>query len=81
MAARERTGVYLCVVLVSRLPLMWADYERLSDLPAVATSGRSKMSGVGMRFNNVTQQLDVLQSTDVDIAPKDQREGATPPAQ
>ena len=52
-----------------------------TDLPAVATSGRSKMSGVGMRFNNATQQLDVLQSTDVDIAPKDQREGAEPPAQ
>jgi hypothetical protein len=39
------------------------------------------MSGVGMRFNNATQQLDVFQSTDVDIAPKDQREGAEPPAQ
>lgn len=52
-----------------------------TDLPAVATSGRSKMSGVGMRFNNATQQLDVFQSTDVDIAPKDQREGAEPPAQ
>jgi len=52
-----------------------------TDLPAVATSGRSRMSGVGMRFNNATQQLDVFQSTDVDIAPKDQRESNEPPAQ
>lgn len=52
-----------------------------TDLPAVATSGRSRMSGVGMRFNNATQQLDVLKSTDVDIAPKDQRENTEPPAQ
>ncbi|MBZ1349791.1 LPS export ABC transporter periplasmic protein LptC [Alcaligenaceae bacterium LF4-65] len=43
-----------------------------TDLPAIATSGRSRMSGVGMRFNNATQQLDVFKSTDVDIAPKDQ---------
>ena len=52
-----------------------------TDLPAVATSGRSKMTGVGMRFNNATQQLDVFKSTDVDIAPKDQPEGTEPPAQ
>ena len=51
-----------------------------TDMPAIAISGRSKMSGVGMRFNNATQQLDVFKSTDVDIAPKDQREGAKPPA-
>jgi lipopolysaccharide export system protein LptC len=43
-----------------------------TDLPAIATSGRSRMSGIGMRFNNATQQLDVFKSTDVDIAPKDQ---------
>jgi lipopolysaccharide export system protein LptC len=52
-----------------------------TDLPALATSGRSKMTGVGMRFNNATQQLDVFKSTDVDIAPKDQRESTEPPAQ
>lgn len=52
-----------------------------TDLPAVATSGRSRMTGVGMRFNNATQQLDVFKSTDVDIAPKDQRESTEPPAQ
>ncbi len=51
-----------------------------TDMPAIAISGRSKMSGVGMRFNNATQQLDVFKSTDVDIAPKDPREGAKPPA-
>lgn len=50
-----------------------------TDLPAVATSGRSKMTGVGMRFNNATQQLDVLKSTDVDIAPKDQRDNTAKP--
>lgn len=42
-----------------------------TDLPAVAISGRSRMNGVGMRYNNATQELDVLKSTDVDIAPKD----------
>ena len=43
-----------------------------TDLAAVATSGRSRMSGAGMRFNNATQKLDVFKSTDVDIAPRDQ---------
>lgn len=52
-----------------------------TELPAVATSGRSRMSGVGMRFNNATQQLDVFKSTDVDIAPKEQRENTDTPAQ
>ena len=42
-----------------------------TDLPAIATSGRSRMSGTGMRYNNATQQLDVFKSTDVEIAPKD----------
>jgi lipopolysaccharide export system protein LptC len=51
-----------------------------TDLPAVATSGRSRMSGTGMRFNNATQQLDVFKSTDVDIAPKDQAAGSSPKA-
>lgn len=52
-----------------------------TELAAVMTSGRSRMSGTGMRFNNATQQLDVFKSTDVDIAPKDQRDSTEPPAQ
>jgi lipopolysaccharide export system protein LptC len=50
-----------------------------TDLPAIATSGRSRMSGTGMRYNNATQQLDVFKSTDVEIAPKD-KAGTSEPA-
>jgi len=49
-----------------------------TDLPAIAVSGRSRMNGIGMRYNNNTQQLDVLKSTDVDIAAKDSRDRSTP---
>lgn len=45
-----------------------------TDLPATAVSGRSRMNGVGMRYDNATQILNVLKSTDVDIAAKDRRE-------
>jgi len=31
-----------------------------------------------MRYNNNTQQLDVLKSTDVDIVAKDSRDRSTP---
>ncbi len=51
-----------------------------TDLPAVATSGRSRMSGTGMRYNNATQQLDVFKSTDVEIAPKDPTDNSEPAA-
>ncbi|MCC7226804.1 MAG: LPS export ABC transporter periplasmic protein LptC [Burkholderiaceae bacterium] len=51
-----------------------------TDLPATAISGRSRMSGIGMRYNNATQQLDVLKSTNVEIAPKDTRENSNSPA-
>ena len=49
-----------------------------TTLPAVMVSGRSRMNGIGMRYNNNTQQLDVLKSTDVDIVPKDSRDRLTP---
>lgn len=62
------------------LTLLVKEDLSFTDLPAVATSGRSRMSGVGMRFNNATQQLDVFKSTDVDIAPKDQPAESTPKA-
>jgi len=51
-----------------------------TDLPAIATSGRSRMSGTGMRYNNATQQLDVFKSTDVEIAPKDTTDNSEPAA-
>lgn len=41
-----------------------------TDLPAVAINGRSRLSGVGMSYNNKTRQLNVMRSTDVDIAPR-----------
>ena len=51
-----------------------------TDLPAIAISGRSRMNGVGMRYNNASQTLDVFKSTDVDIAAKDsQTNSATAP--
>ena len=62
------------------LTLLVKEDVSYTDLPAVATSGRSRMSGTGMRFNNATQQLDVFKSTDVDIAPKDQPAESTPNA-
>ena len=51
-----------------------------TDLPAIATSGRSRMSGTGMRYNNATQQLDVFKSTDVEITPKDKTDNTEPAA-
>ena len=51
-----------------------------TDLPAIATSGRSRMSGTGMRYNNATQQLDVFKSSDVEIAPKDTTDNSEPAA-
>jgi lipopolysaccharide export system protein LptC len=42
-----------------------------TELPAVAVSGRSRLSGVGMNYNNKTRQLNVLRSTDMDIAPRE----------
>ena len=49
-----------------------------TDLPATAISGRSSMHGIGMRYNNVTQTLDVFKATDVDIAAKDSRNNSEP---
>lgn len=49
-----------------------------TDLAATAISGRSRMQGVGMRYNNATQTLDVLKSTDVDIAAKDSSNNTEP---
>lgn len=41
-----------------------------TELPAVAVSGRSRLSGVGMNYNNKTRRINVLRSTDMDIAPR-----------
>jgi lipopolysaccharide export system protein LptC len=49
-----------------------------TDLPAVAISGRSRMNGVGMVYNNALQTLDVKKSTDVDIAAKDNQDNSEP---
>ena len=51
-----------------------------TDLPAIAVSGRSRMRGVGMHYNNATQILNVLKSTDVDIAAKDRADQSEPAA-
>lgn len=49
-----------------------------TDLPAVAISGRSRMNGIGMLYNNALQTLDVKKSTDVDIAAKDNQDNSGP---
>jgi len=48
-----------------------------TDLPAVARDGRTRLSGIGMRYNNKTGELSVKQSTGVEISPK-QPENTTP---
>ncbi len=44
-----------------------------TDLLGIAVNGRHTMTGVGMRYNNATQQLEVYKATDVVVAPRDQR--------
>lgn len=41
-----------------------------TELPALAVHGRSTLNGVGMRYDNKTGELNVFQSTDVEIAPR-----------
>lgn len=41
-----------------------------TDLPATAVRNRSTLKGVGMRYDNKTGELKVLDSTDVEIAPR-----------
>lgn len=48
-----------------------------TELPAVARDGRTRLSGIGMHYNNKTGELSVKQSTDVEISPK-QPENPTP---
>lgn len=48
-----------------------------TNLPAVARDGRTRLSGIGMRYNNKTGELSVKQSTDVEISPK-KLENTTP---
>jgi lipopolysaccharide export system protein LptC len=45
-----------------------------TDLPAVAVNGRSRLRGIGMLYNNATREIDVFKSSDMDIAPKDQKD-------
>ena len=42
-----------------------------TDLPAHVVKGRSTMDGVGMRYDNKTQQLQVYSASNVNLAPKD----------
>ena len=45
-----------------------------TDLPGVAVNGRSRLTGVGMLYNNATREIDVFKSSDMDIAPKDRKD-------
>ncbi|MCD8504096.1 MAG: LPS export ABC transporter periplasmic protein LptC [Burkholderiaceae bacterium] len=49
-----------------------------TDLPAIAVRNRSTLKGIGMRYDNKTGELKVLDSTDVEIAPRARQE--QPPA-
>ena len=42
-----------------------------TDLPAHVVKGRSTMDGIGMRYDNKTQQLRVYSASNVNLAPKD----------
>lgn len=48
-----------------------------TDLPATAVRNRSTLKGVGMRYDNKTGELKVLDATDVEIAPRAKPEPAT----
>lgn len=48
-----------------------------TDLPAVARDGRTRVTGIGMHYDNKTGELRVKQSTDVEISPR-QPENPTP---
>lgn len=50
-----------------------------TDLPGIAVSGRSRLTGTGMRYNNATSQIDVFKSSDMIIAPKDKKDSQDSP--
>lgn len=51
---------------------MLVDHDiALTELPATAINGRSRLNGVGMLYNNKTRQLNVFSQTDMDIAPRE----------
>ncbi|MFW8564942.1 LPS export ABC transporter periplasmic protein LptC [Orrella sp. 11846] len=41
-----------------------------TELPAVAVRGMSRLSGVGMHYNNHSRELNVYQSSDLEIVPR-----------
>jgi lipopolysaccharide export system protein LptC len=46
-----------------------------TELPALVVKGASRMSGVGMHYNNKSRNLRVSASSGVEISPADQRRG------
>lgn len=49
-----------------------------TDIPALVVNGNSTMRGTGMRYNNLTRQLEVYAASDVKISGQDRQ--APPPA-
>lgn len=47
-----------------------------THLPAIVRDGRTRVSGVGMHYDNKTGELTVKQSTDVEISPRQQENPA-----
>lgn len=52
-----------------------------TDLPALAIRERSTLKGIGMRYDNKTGELKVYEATDVQIAPRANQTGRTPPSE
>lgn len=57
-------------VTSEQITLLLNEDVAFTDLPALAVQGRSTLNGVGMRYDNKTGELKVLESTDVEIAPR-----------
>jgi lipopolysaccharide export system protein LptC len=51
-----------------------------TELPALVIKGASRMTGVGMHYNNRTRMLQVSASTGVEISPAEQQHGSRPAA-
>lgn len=63
-------------VTSEKVTMLVAEDVAFTDEPALAVHGRSTLNGVGMRYDNKSGELKVLRSTDVEIAPRIQKNDA-----
>jgi lipopolysaccharide export system protein LptC len=64
------------VVRSEKITILAAEDVAFTDLPAVAQDGRTRLSGIGMHYDNQTGELRVERSTDVEISPREQEKPA-----